>query len=95
MSDRSAAVELRHEEAGTGNGRLAEEGVAVAASNGEKKLDLPGAQQFPVRTTMPLKKKAKRKDDGPLEIVCKWVVEYQVGTKLSPPPHCCPGRWDD
>lgn len=92
MSDRSAAVELRDEEAGAGNIRFAEKGSA--ASNGEKKLDLPSAQQFPIHTAMPLKKKAKRKDDGPLEIVCKWVVEYQVGTKLSPPRTCCPGRCD-
>ncbi|KIN08058.1 hypothetical protein OIDMADRAFT_111540 [Oidiodendron maius Zn] len=28
-------------------------------------------------------KKVKRKDDGPLEILCKWVVEYQVGLSVN------------
>jgi acyl-CoA-dependent ceramide synthase len=29
--------------------------------------------------TMIRKKKAKRKDEGPLEIVCGWIVEHQLG----------------
>lgn len=94
MSDRSAAVELRDEEAGAAaNGRLP--GNGDGASNGEKKLDLgAGAQQFPARTTMPIKKKAKRKDDGPLEIVCKWIVQYQVGTSSPLPLQPWTMRWE-
>lgn len=29
--------------------------------------------------TMSTKKKAKRKEDGPLEIVCGWIVQHQIG----------------
>jgi len=40
--------------------------------------------RFTPRTII-TKKKAKRKDDGPLEIVCGWVVEHQLGILHSPP----------
>jgi acyl-CoA-dependent ceramide synthase len=40
--------------------------------------------RFTPRTTI-TKKKAKRKDDGPLEIVCGWVVEHQLGILRSSP----------
>ena len=37
---------------------------------------------FPPRTLI-IKRKAKRKDDGPLEIVCGFIVEHQIGTKRT------------
>ena len=93
MSDRSAAVEVRDEEAGAANSRLPQNGDR--ASNGQQKLDLgAGAQQFAARTTTPIKKKAKRKDDGPLEIVCKWIVQYQVGMSSWPSPPAPPALDD-
>ena len=36
--------------------------------------------------TMIIKKKAKRKDEGPLEIVCGWIVEHQLGILHSSSP---------
>jgi acyl-CoA-dependent ceramide synthase len=80
MSDRSADVELWDEKADAANGRLPEKGDGVHSM--DQKLNPGGAQQLPARP-MPLKKKAKRREDGPLEIVCKWIVEYQVGTSLA------------
>lgn len=46
-----------------------------------EKQKLAGAPsaRYPVRT-VPVKKKAKKKEDGPLEIVCGWIVEHQIGT---------------
>lgn len=35
--------------------------------------------EFPPHT-FPAKRKAKRKDDGPIEICCSWLVEHQTGT---------------
>jgi hypothetical protein len=79
MSDRSEAVELRDGMANAANGRLPENDDHKDSM--EQKLDLEGVQLFPTQT-MPVMKKAKRKDDGPLEMVCKWIVEYQVGTSF-------------
>jgi acyl-CoA-dependent ceramide synthase len=44
----------------------------------EQKLSGQGSDGFPART-MIIKRKAKRKDDGPLEIVCGWIVDHQTG----------------
>jgi acyl-CoA-dependent ceramide synthase len=46
----------------------------------EQKLDFGGgaSEGFPARS-MFIKRRAKKKDDGPLEIVCRWVVENQIG----------------
>jgi len=29
--------------------------------------------------TMKIKRKTRRKDDGPMEIVCGWITEHQIG----------------
>lgn len=44
----------------------------------EQKLNYGNSESFPART-MVIKRKAKKKDDGPLEIVCRWVVDNQIG----------------
>ena len=36
------------------------------------------SDEFPPRTLI-IKRKAKRKEDGPLEIVCGFIVEHQIG----------------
>jgi acyl-CoA-dependent ceramide synthase len=46
-------------------------------SNGTPKNGLP----YP---TLIIKSKAKRKDDGPLEVVCGFVVEHQIGATKEP-----------
>jgi acyl-CoA-dependent ceramide synthase len=46
----------------------------------EHKIDVASSSDgFPPRTLI-IKRKAKRKDDGPLEIVCGFIVEHQIGT---------------
>lgn len=55
---------------------LHQNGDNVAAI--EQKLNTECDGSFPDRT-MVLKRKLKRKDDGPLEIVCGWVVQHQIG----------------
>lgn len=44
----------------------------------EQKLHGASRDGFPPRTLV-IKRKAKRKDDGPLEIVCGFIVEHQIG----------------
>ena len=75
MSDYTAAVELRDQKEDAANDRLPENGDRAVGV--EQKLDLGDAPRLPAHTMTMMK--AKRKDDGPLEIVCKWIVEYQVG----------------
>lgn len=79
MSDHAAAVDLQDQKADAANGRLPENGDRTVSV--EQNLDLGDASRPPAHT-MPIMKKVKRKDDGPLEILCKWVVEYQVGTNF-------------
>jgi len=45
----------------------------------EKKLNESLSQAYPARTVV-IDRKAKRKDDGPLELICGWIVEHQIGT---------------
>jgi acyl-CoA-dependent ceramide synthase len=42
------------------------------------------AEEYSSRT-ITVKKKAKKKDDGPLEIFCAMIVEHQIGKYK---PHC-------
>jgi acyl-CoA-dependent ceramide synthase len=46
----------------------------------EQKLHAGSSDGYPSRTVV-IKRKAKRKDDGPLEIVCGFIVEHQIGTR--------------
>ncbi|PMD63312.1 longevity assurance proteins LAG1/LAC1 [Hyaloscypha bicolor E] len=47
-----------------------------------KKLNDDVSQVFPARTVV-IDRKAKRKDDGPLEIFCGWIVEHQIGLSVN------------
>lgn len=33
---------------------------------------------------MTVRRKVKRKEDGPLEIICGWIVEHQIGRLFCP-----------
>ena len=35
--------------------------------------------------SMTIKRKTRRKNDGPMEIICGWIVEHQIGTVECPP----------
>ena len=54
----------------------------------EQKLDFnrEDLQGYPA-SKMLIKQKTKKKEDGPLEIVCRWVVENQIGKGQTPRPH--------
>jgi acyl-CoA-dependent ceramide synthase len=39
------------------------------------------SDSYPPRSLI-IKRKAKRKDDGPLEIVCGFIVEHQIGAQF-------------
>jgi acyl-CoA-dependent ceramide synthase len=50
----------------------------------EKKLEAETFSGYPAQTMIPHGRKAKRKDDGPLEIFCGWIVEHQIGKYSCP-----------
>jgi hypothetical protein len=75
MNDHAAISAIQHEKEAA-HEWLHQNGDNVAAI--EQKLNGGGSGAFPERT-MIVKRKAKRKDDGPLEIVCGWIVEHQIG----------------
>lgn len=51
----------------------------------EQKLNRASADRFPPRALI-IKRKAKQKDDGPLEVICGFIVEHQIGM-MTPPCH--------
>ncbi len=53
----------------------------------EKKPNESFSQAYPTRTIV-IDRKAKRKDDRPLELICGWIVEHQIGT-MRPHVHNC------
>jgi hypothetical protein len=81
MSDHPAPVEIQTGPVENVQNWLHENGENVLGI--EQKLSLRDSNGYPART-MITKRKAKRKDDGPLEIVCGWIVEHQIGTAMSP-----------
>jgi hypothetical protein len=77
MSDPSAVAAMQNEKA------MAHEWIEQNDENVNglrKKLNDDVSQVFPARTVV-IDRKAKRKDDGPLEIFCGWIVEHQIGIK--------------
>lgn len=44
----------------------------------QKPVEGTPSARYPMRT-VPVKAKSKKKDEGPLEIVCGWIVEHQIG----------------
>ena len=81
MNDISATPEIQNERIDPVHERLHQNGDNVSGI--EQKLSRHGSDKFPART-MIIKRKAKRKDDGPLEIVCGWIVEHQIGMLTFP-----------
>ena len=77
MFGHPTTVELRDKKAYVAYGRVPQNDDDVISK--EQKLHLEGAEQFPARPVIG-KTKAKRKD-GMLEIMCKWLVDNQVGTR--------------
>jgi SPX domain protein involved in polyphosphate accumulation len=47
----------------------------------EQKLAGGDEAGFPA-PTMSIKRKTRRKDDGPVEILCGWIVEHQIGMSV-------------
>jgi very-long-chain ceramide synthase len=80
MSDHSASVEYRNEMTDAANGQVPDTGNNVGVG---QELNLGAPEQFQTHT-MTMKRKAKRKEDSPLEVSCRWLVEHQVGTSTPP-----------
>ncbi len=49
----------------------------------EQKLNGGGFQAHSAPRVV-IVRKAKRKDDGPLEILCRWTVKHQIGMIVPP-----------
>ena len=76
MSDPSAVAAIQNEKVSAAHEWIDQNDESI---NGlEKKLNDGVAQAYPARTVV-IDRKAKRKDDGPLEIFCGWIVEHQIG----------------
>ena len=46
--------------------------------SGKEKMHNGGMKNCPSRPM--LRRKVKRKEEGPFEIVCGWIVQHQIGT---------------
>jgi acyl-CoA-dependent ceramide synthase len=81
MSDPSAIAAIRNEkDIEDANEWLHKNGNNIAGI--EQKFNGGDSTAYPERTMIVkrnVKRKVKRKDDGPLEIVCGWIVEHQIG----------------
>jgi acyl-CoA-dependent ceramide synthase len=47
----------------------------------DQKLNRMDSAELHTRSMAP-RRKARRKDDGPLAIMCEWVVEHQIGERV-------------
>jgi acyl-CoA-dependent ceramide synthase len=82
MSDPSAIAAIQNEKVSAAHEWVQQNGENT---NGiEQKLNNGVSQAYQARTSV-IDKKAKRKDDSPLEIFCGWIVEHQIGIIM--PPH--------
>ena len=75
MNDHTAISSIRHETEDAQEW-LHQNGNNVAAI--EQKLD-GGNHGAPPARRMIVKRKAKRKEDRPVEIICGWIIEHQIG----------------
>jgi very-long-chain ceramide synthase len=76
MSDTSAIAAVQDEKASAAHEWIEQNDEHT---NGlERNLNDSVSQAYPTRTVV-IDRKAKRKDDGPLEIFCGWIVEHQIG----------------
>jgi acyl-CoA-dependent ceramide synthase len=80
MSDPSAVTAIQNEKISEAHGWI--EKNDENANGLGKKLNDGISQAYPARTVV-IDRKAKRKDDGPLEILCRWIVEHQIGINHS------------
>jgi acyl-CoA-dependent ceramide synthase len=79
MNDQSATAELRNEKVEAAQDWLHKSGNNV--NEIEHKPEVGHPEGLTASPTI-IKWKAKRKDDGPLEIVCGWIVEHQIGMRM-------------
>jgi acyl-CoA-dependent ceramide synthase len=77
MNSETKAIAVPDPEAEVAQGWLHHNGKTIAPI--EETLDLShhtGLHTSPMFSH----KKAKRKDEGPVEIICRWIVEHQIGS---------------
>jgi very-long-chain ceramide synthase len=80
MNDPSAIAAIQNEKVSAAHEWI--EQNDENANGLEKKLNDSISQAYPARTVV-INRKAKRKDDGPLELICGWIVEHQIGMTNS------------
>ena len=86
MSDPSAVAAIQNEKVSATHESIEQNDEQT---NGlEKKLNESLSQAYPARIVV-IERKGKRKDDGPLELTCGWIVEHQIGTMR---PHVLNGK---
>lgn len=82
MSGIPASVEIQNEKLDQAHEWLHRNGNNVSGI--ERKFSPDDAEGEYAARTMTVRRKAKRKEDGPLEIICGWIVQHQIGTIVCP-----------
>jgi hypothetical protein len=54
----------------------------------EQKINAADAVELP-SSTMGVRRKVRRKEDGPLALCCRWVAEHQIGIWIHLPIPVC------
>lgn len=83
MSGTPASVEIQNEKLHQAHERLHQNGNNVSGIE-QKFNPKDDADEEYAAHTMTVRRKAKRKEDGPLEIICGWIVEHQIGMIFPP-----------
>ncbi|OWP00489.1 TLC domain-containing protein [Marssonina coronariae] len=81
MSGIPASVEVQHEELNAAHKLLPNNGTSYGGIAPNFSQDA-GEEECTVRT-MTVRRKSKRKEDGPVEIICGWIVEHQIGLSVN------------
>jgi len=80
MNDPSEISATQNEKIKTAHEWLYQNGNNISGI--EKNLNGASSGEYSSRTTV-IKRKAKRKEDGPLELFCGWIVEHQIGLSVN------------
>jgi acyl-CoA-dependent ceramide synthase len=78
----SEKIEAQESERESENEHEIENGENISEIGGKMVLAAGNTERF-LGPKMAVKKKTKQKDEGPLEIVCGWIVEHQIGRRTD------------
>ena len=77
MSGTPASIEIQNEKLEAAQQWLHQNGNNVGGI--EYTPAVEDAEDGYAAHTMTIRRKAKRKEDGPLEIICGWIFQHQIG----------------